>query len=142
MKVVWSTGAAVPRRDYEGPVHRSPLALAGACSAWDALNGAAVLDTHARYSLRDVLGVVIDAGIDKGEGWATVKFSARSEVASVWAGRPRRHHSQCQRRLHGREVGGVEGRRRRSHQDRDRLDPPRNLFRSPAGRCRRHSQEP
>jgi hypothetical protein len=42
-----------------------------------------VLDTHQQRELRSVLGVVTEAGLDGGVGWARVRFSSRPEVAPI-----------------------------------------------------------
>jgi hypothetical protein len=48
-------------------------------------NGAPLLDTHAKYSVKtDVLGVVEKAWFDKGKGRATVRFSKRADAELVW----------------------------------------------------------
>lgn len=48
-------------------------------------NGAPLLDTHAKGSVKtDGLGVVEKAWFDKGKGRATVRFSKRADVESVW----------------------------------------------------------
>lgn len=83
VRVIWSTGSAVNRRDYEGPFVEV-LSLDPAHVRLDMLRGASVLDAHKQYELADVLGVVIDAGIQSGAGWADVKFSARADVEPVW----------------------------------------------------------
>jgi hypothetical protein len=43
-------------------------------------NGAPLLNTHSRWDLGDVIGVVEDARIEKGQGIATVRFSKRDDV--------------------------------------------------------------
>ncbi|GAA0569504.1 prohead protease/major capsid protein fusion protein [Caenispirillum bisanense] len=83
VRVVWSTGAAVQRRDMAGPFLET-LSLDPAHVDLARLRGASVLDDHARFGVRSILGVVDDAGIADGEGWAVVKFSRRPEVEPVW----------------------------------------------------------
>jgi phage head maturation protease len=41
------------------------------------------LNTHSRYDLNDVLGVIEKASLANGEGRATVRFSARDDVAPI-----------------------------------------------------------
>src|SRR5436190_14012241 len=48
-------------------------------------NGAPLLDTHAKGSVRtDGLGVVEKAWFDSGKGRATIRFSKRADVEPVW----------------------------------------------------------
>src|SRR4051794_27815216 len=79
VRVTWSTGAAVQRRDHHGPFEEV-LSLDNAHVRLDRLRGASVLDTHQQRDLRNVLGVVDQAGIENGEGWASVRFSSRADV--------------------------------------------------------------
>ncbi|MCV5737600.1 hypothetical protein OFN56_37450, partial [Escherichia coli] len=46
--------------------------------------GAPVLNTHSRYDVRDVIGVVERAWIEGGEGRALVRFSEREDVEPIW----------------------------------------------------------
>lgn len=82
VRVIWSTGAAVNRRDTQGPFSEV-LSLDPAHVRLDRLRGASVLNTHAQADLASVLGVVTDAGIEAGAGWATVRFSGRPEVQPI-----------------------------------------------------------
>ncbi|MXP62777.1 peptidase U35 [Roseomonas sp. M0104] len=82
VRVVWSTGAAVNRRDAQGPFSEV-LSLAPDHVRLDHLRGASVLDTHQQRDLRNVLGVVQEAGVESGEGWATIRFSTRAEVQPI-----------------------------------------------------------
>ena len=82
VRVTWSTGAAVPRRDQQGP-YNEVLSLDPAHVNLDRLRGASVLDTHRQGGLRDVIGVVDRAGVEPGAGWADLRFSARAEVQPV-----------------------------------------------------------
>lgn len=59
VRVVWSTGADVRRAGY---IER--LSLDPAHVNLDRLRGAAVLDTHQRGGLRNVLGTVTEASTD------------------------------------------------------------------------------
>lgn len=82
VRVTWSTGAAVPRRDQHG-AYSEVLSLDPLHVSLDRLRGASVLDTHQQRGLRDVIGVVDAAGLDAGAGWADVRFSSRPEVQPV-----------------------------------------------------------
>lgn len=83
VRVTWSTGAACMREDMTGPF-REVLSLAPGHVRLDRLKGAPVLNAHRRTTMDDVLGAVVDAGIDQGEGWAVLKFSDRPDVEPVW----------------------------------------------------------
>jgi len=87
VEVVWSAGAAVPRRDgWSGKRYMEELSLDPVHVDLSRLNnGAPVLDTHFRYSLEGVIGVVVKAWIEGGEGRAILQFSERDGVAEVWA---------------------------------------------------------
>jgi phage head maturation protease len=78
--VVWSTGAPVQRRDYEGQ-YIERLAVDG--TDLERLQGANVLDSHDRFRLAGVLGVVKRAWIEKGQGLAEIEFSRRGEVDAI-----------------------------------------------------------
>jgi hypothetical protein len=84
-RVVWSTGAAVRRRDpATGRPFMERLSLDPAHVSLERLKGASVLNNHQQRDLRDVVGVVVNGGVDGREGWATVKFSDREDVQPVW----------------------------------------------------------
>ncbi|MGP1394174.1 MAG: prohead protease/major capsid protein fusion protein [Inquilinaceae bacterium] len=80
VEVIFSTGAAVERRDFDGvfqevlPVENADLTRLN--------DGASVLDSHRRDGLDSVLGVVEDARIDGGRGVARLRISRRAEA--VW----------------------------------------------------------
>ncbi len=82
VRVTWSTGAAVPRRDQHG-AYSEVLSLDPLHVSLDRLRGASVLDTHQQRGLRDVIGVVDSVGLDAGAGWADVRFSSRPDVQPV-----------------------------------------------------------
>lgn len=86
IEVVWSTGADVMRIDWgTGERYIERLSMEPAHVDLSRLtSGAPALDTHSRYRLDDVLGVVEKAWIDNGEGRAIVRFSAREEVGPLW----------------------------------------------------------
>ncbi|QDJ10788.1 Phage Head Protease [Roseomonas mucosa] len=84
VRVVWSTGAAVNRRDAQG-AFREVLSLDPGHVRLDHLRGASVLDTHQQRTLASVLGVVQDASVEDGAGWATIRFSTRAEVQPIVA---------------------------------------------------------
>jgi hypothetical protein len=82
--IVWSTGAPVLRHDFEGP-YTERLDLAPESVDLSGLRGAPVLDTHDRWSVRSILGVVENPAVDGTRGTATVRFSDRADVAGVLA---------------------------------------------------------
>jgi len=90
VEVVWSTGAAVRRRDpWTGKRYDEMLSLDEAHVDLSRLNGGApLLNTHGAWDLRDVIGVVERAWIAReGEGLigrATVRFSDRADVEPIW----------------------------------------------------------
>jgi phage head maturation protease len=78
--VIWSTGAPVQRRDFEGQ-YIERLAVDGA--DLERLQGANVLDSHDRFRLAGILGVVKRAWIENGQGLAEIEFSRRPEVDAI-----------------------------------------------------------
>jgi phage major head subunit gpT-like protein/phage head maturation protease len=80
--VIWTTGAAVNRRDTRGS-YREVLSLAPGHVHLDSLRGASVLDDHQNRGLRNVLGVVEEAAIEGGRGTARIRFSSRPEVEPI-----------------------------------------------------------
>jgi hypothetical protein len=82
IEVIWSTGAAVQRRDARG-VFNEVLSLDKAHVDLSRMIGASVLDGHRQGGVRDVLGVVTDARLESGVGVATIKLSARADVAPI-----------------------------------------------------------
>jgi hypothetical protein len=83
VRVTFSTGAAVRRRDLDGP-YWERLSLDPAHVQVDALIGGPVLNGHRAGDLSNVLGVVTEAGTDGREGWAELKFSRRPDVEPIW----------------------------------------------------------
>ncbi|MBO6522164.1 MAG: Mu-like prophage major head subunit gpT family protein [Rhodospirillales bacterium] len=83
VEVIWSTGAAVKRRDFDG-AYIEKLSLDPKAVDLSRLNGASVLDAHRQSAVRDVLGTVRDASVDGKLGTATLQFSARPEVEPIW----------------------------------------------------------
>lgn len=86
VEVVWSTGAAVRRADWiTGKVYVEELSMQPGHVRLDRLNsGAPLLNTHDRYDLSGIIGVVERAWLDGGEGRALVRFSRRPEVDPIW----------------------------------------------------------
>ena len=83
-ELIWSSGAAVRRIDFEGAEFDEILDLAGAdLSRLNA--GAPVLDSHRSWGLTNVIGVVESAAIRSGRGYATIRLSQRPEVAGIRA---------------------------------------------------------
>ena len=81
--VIWSTGAPVKRRDFDGN-YVERLSLDPKAVDLSRLIGASVLDAHRQTAVRDVLGTVRDANVTGKEGTATIQFSARPEVEPIW----------------------------------------------------------
>ncbi len=90
VELVWSTGAAVRRRDpWTGKRYDEVLSLEEAHVDLGRLNGGApLLNTHGAFDLGDVIGVVERAWIaregDALVGRARVRFSDRAEVEPIW----------------------------------------------------------
>lgn len=85
-EVVWSTGAAVKRFDWmREEAYIEELSLAEGHVRMGRLNsGAPLLNTHGRYEVEDVIGVVEKAWLADGEGRATVRFSRREDVEPIF----------------------------------------------------------
>jgi hypothetical protein len=90
IEVVWSTGAAVRRRDlWTGKRYDEVLSLDPRHVDLARLNsGAPLLNAHGAFDLADVIGVVergwVARSNDSYEGRATVRFSAREDVEPLW----------------------------------------------------------
>lgn len=86
VNLVWSTGAAVMRMDFwTGRRWMEELSLDPSHVRMDRLNsGAPLLNSHASYDLRNLIGVVESASVDGKEGRATVRFSDRAEVEPIF----------------------------------------------------------
>lgn len=83
VEAVWTTGAAVRRRDATG-FFLERLSLEPSAVDLSRLIGASVLDAHRQSAVRDVLGTVRDARVDGRQGTAVLQFSARPEVEPIW----------------------------------------------------------
>lgn len=87
-ELIWSTGARVKRYDWErGRYYWEELGMrADEVRLARLNNGAPLLDSHNRWSLEGVLGVVGagTAKVDGSRGTATVRFSKREEVEPVF----------------------------------------------------------
>jgi hypothetical protein len=85
--VIWSTGAAVARRDwYSGDVFDEVLDMDPASVRLDRLNsGASVLNTHGQYQLEDIIGSVVQgsARVQNGLGTATLRLSSRDDISGI-----------------------------------------------------------
>ena len=81
--VIWSTGAPVKRRDFDGN-YVERLSLDAKAVDLSRLIGASVLDAHRQTAVRDVLGTVRDAAVTGKKGTAIIQFSARPEVEPIW----------------------------------------------------------
>ncbi|MDO5606640.1 MAG: peptidase U35, partial [Paracoccus sp. (in: a-proteobacteria)] len=87
-EVVWTTGAQVRRyswaRDEE---FDEELVVSANAMRLERLNsGAPFLNAHASYSLRSILGVVVDGSvrIEGGKARARIRLSERAEVEDIW----------------------------------------------------------
>jgi phage major head subunit gpT-like protein/phage head maturation protease len=80
--VIFSTGAAVMRYDYEGQ-YMEVLDMSPEAVDMSDFIGGPVLDSHDRFSVKGILGVVDAAAVDGARGTATIRFSERSDVAEI-----------------------------------------------------------
>lgn len=85
--VVFTTGRDVERRDlWSGERWIESLDITADAMDLSRLNaGAPVLNAHDAFSLDSVIGVVERAWISNGQGLATIRFSAREDVAPIVA---------------------------------------------------------
>lgn len=86
--IVWTAGAEVPRIDwYTGQRYVEVLEVSEQAIRLDRFNSgrAPVLDSHMRYSLRNVLGTIVQgsAKVAGGKATATVRMSNRADVADL-----------------------------------------------------------
>lgn len=81
-ELVWTAGGRVLRYDWwTGERYWEELSLEPKAVRMDRLqSGAPLLNTHNRYDLGDVIGVVEDATLETKQGTATVRFSKRDDV--------------------------------------------------------------
>jgi phage head maturation protease len=83
VEVVWSTGARVRRRDWEGEYTEELAMSSDAVDLSRLSSGAPVLAAHDSFSLSAVLGVVERAWLEGNEGRALLRFSDRAEVQPI-----------------------------------------------------------
>lgn len=86
--VLWTAGAEVPRMDWwTGQRYIEVLEVSDKAIRMDRLQSgrAPVLDSHARWSLDNVMGVVEKGSvrIEKGQGHAKVRLSARDDISGI-----------------------------------------------------------
>jgi hypothetical protein len=83
--VVVSTGAAVRRYDWwHGEYYDEELVIADDAIRMERLNnGAAVLNVHSQWDLGDQIGVVERAWVEDGKLMATLRLSARDDIAGI-----------------------------------------------------------
>lgn len=77
VQVTWTTGKRVLRGYFEQ--YYEELSLDPKHVRMKRLQGAPLLDTHSRYSVRDILGVVEDAKLEAKRGTATIRFDTGPE---------------------------------------------------------------
>lgn len=86
--VLWTAGAEVPRMDWwTGQRYIEVLEVSEKAIRLDRLQSgrAPVLDSHSRWSLDNVMGVVEKGSvrIEKGQGHAKVRLSARDDISGI-----------------------------------------------------------
>jgi len=82
VSVIFSSGAPVRRLDFDGP-YEERLDLAPEAVDLSELIGGPVLNSHDRFDVNSILGVVETAQVDGQRGTATIRFSERA--ASIMA---------------------------------------------------------
>lgn len=84
--VIWTTGATVRRYDWWNDEHYDEsLEVSESAIRMTRMNdGAPLLNSHYSWDTRDVLGRVERVWIEKGVGYATVRFSNRKSVDEIW----------------------------------------------------------
>jgi hypothetical protein len=82
VQVVWSTGAPVQRFDFEGPFTER-LDLSPEAVDLSELRGAPVLNSHNRFDVKQILGVVESPAVDGERGLAIVRFSSRPDIEPI-----------------------------------------------------------
>jgi phage head maturation protease len=82
VQVTWSTGAPVPRSDFEGPFIER-LSMTPEAVDLSELRGAPLLNSHDRFDLHSILGVVENPSVDGERGVASLRFSDRPDVAGI-----------------------------------------------------------
>lgn len=85
--LVWTTGARVRRYDFwNDRYYLEELSLDPAHVRMERLQSgkAPLLNSHSRYSLNDVIGVVESAALGAAEGTASVRFSKRDDVEPIY----------------------------------------------------------
>ena len=137
--VVWSTGAPVARQDFEGPFTER-LDMTPDAVDLSQLRGAPVLNSHDRFDVRSILGVVENPAVENGRGTATVRFSDRPEIAGIVRDIEQGIISRVSVGYTRRAVGDIEGRGGQSHENRDAMDACRNQFHGGARRPGRAHQ--
>lgn len=86
-ELVWTTGESVRRYDWlRGRPYIEELLVSPDAIRMDRLTSgrAPVLNNHYRYDLMCQIGVVETAGLNGGDGIATVRFSKREDVDPIW----------------------------------------------------------
>lgn len=83
--LIWYTGAAVRRYDARGPFEMRFSMEPGAIRMGRMSSGSApLLNSHRDFTVDDVIGVIVRAWLENGQGKATVRFSKRADVDPIW----------------------------------------------------------
>ncbi len=80
--MIWSTGSPVLRFDHEGTFIER-LALTPEAVDLSELRGGPVLNSHDRFDVRSILGVVESPAVNGEQGTALIRFSERDDVAPI-----------------------------------------------------------
>lgn len=83
--LTWYTGAAVRRYDSRGPYEMRFSMEPGAVRMGRLASGSApLLNSHRDFTVDDVIGVIVKAWMENGQGKATIRFSKRADVDPIW----------------------------------------------------------
>jgi hypothetical protein len=86
VEMMWYSGADVPRYDaWRDEEYWLRFSMEPSAVKLERLRaGASLMDSHNRFELAGVIGVVNNPRIENGKGYATAKFSERDEVTPIW----------------------------------------------------------
>lgn len=85
VEVCWTTGAPVKRYSWDEGYYMEELAVDANAIRMDRFNAMSLLDTHDQWSMESRLGTVVPGSVrlEKGRGYATIKFSRNEKAESI-----------------------------------------------------------
>lgn len=85
VEVVWSTGERIRHSNFELGEFDLTLGLEPENVELDRINrGGAVLNSHGRHSIENVIGAPENVRVEDGQGLATLRFSKRDDVTPIF----------------------------------------------------------